>query len=214
MKTSLRVKCELASHRRCRTLVAILENPDNFINIASVIRNIDALGVSKLYIVSDKFTQSDFPKPGKCNKSAHVSKRWNPAVSANQWVYVKHFATTKECIDYTISKNYTSLVTSPHMKDAVNLPLLESDFTVFSKLAIWFGAESTGISQEALANAKGCIQIEMAGIVESLNLSVCTGIVLHFIASQRRTFSKLHGKVNTPDDHCASVNTYALLSEE
>src|SRR5215217_3850539 len=53
-KTSLRVKADLATKNRCNTCICVLENPDNFINIGSVLRNINAFGIAKLYIVDEK----------------------------------------------------------------------------------------------------------------------------------------------------------------
>jgi len=187
-KTSLRVKADNARNIRCCTLICVLENPTSIENIGTVIRNIDFLGISKLYIVSSKFTKNNFPELGRHNKNPS-NMLYRTSVSAVQWVYIHHFSTTSECFEYLEKNNYSSLCTSPHIKEQTNLPLLSSNFTKYKKLAIWFGNESHGISSEAIYKSQGCIQIEMCGIVESLNLAVCTGIILHFIASQRRQFS-------------------------
>lgn len=186
LKPPLRIKADHARHKRCQTLIAVLEDPSNVENVGAVIRNIDCLGISKLYIVSTKFTE--FAKPGRHN--VHSTNLMRTSVSAIRWVYVHPFETTSMCFDYLQANDFVSLVTSPHIQGHENnLALLDSNFTTYKKLAIWFGNEARGISQEAITRAKGCIQIEMCGIVESLNLSVCTGIVLHFIASQRRKYT-------------------------
>ncbi len=44
------------------------------------------------------------------------------------------------------------------------------------------------ISNLALERSKGCIDIEMYGIIESLNLTTSTGIILYEITKQRREF--------------------------
>lgn len=65
-----------------------------------------------------------------------------------------------------------------------NVDLYDGDFTK-NRLAVWFGNEARGISDEALENAAECIQIPMGGIVESLNLGTSTGIVLSYVGYQR-----------------------------
>ena len=51
MIETLRLKANRAKKFRCKNLIAVLENPKNLENIGSVVRNIDALGVQKLYVV-------------------------------------------------------------------------------------------------------------------------------------------------------------------
>ena len=65
------------------------------------------------------------------------------------------------------------------------------------KLAVWFGNESEGISTEGITNLsmssnfKGCLQLEMLGITESHNLSICYALVMSHIATTRRQFTHL-----------------------
>lgn len=69
------------------------------------------------------------------------------------------------------------------------------------KLAVWFGNEARGISDTAVSHSAACVQIEMYGIVESLNLATSTGIVLYEITKQRREYQKTHKgarKTNPP----------------
>lgn len=183
-KSSLRKKADNAKKMRCSTLICVLENPKNINNVSSVVRNIDALGIGKLYVV-DGFNL--LPK-GHWKESMRNDKNLsNISVSAIKWTYVRRFDTTKSCIDHIKKDGFLSMVTSPHLKGKDNFDLHEGNFTQ-KKLAVWFGNESCGISDEAIKESIGCIQIEMGGIVESLNLSVSTGIVLHQIATRRRKF--------------------------
>ncbi len=190
--SSLRVRANKAQQFRCKNLVCVLENPSNLENVGSVVRNIDALGVTMLYVVSTRFRAEDLNH--RPRNETHLNKSRKriqmSSVSANKWVYIHHFETTQACIDHLRSNHFASLVTSPHIQGLQNLSLLQSNFTSYKKLAVWFGCEAQGISAIAIENATGCIQIEMCGIVESLNLSVSTGIILHFIASQRRQYSQ------------------------
>lgn len=53
------------------------------------------------------------------------------------------------------------------------------------KLAVWFGNESRGVSDEVITKSEMCINIPMNGIIESLNLGTDTGIVLYEITTQK-----------------------------
>jgi len=51
-----------------------------------------------------------------------------------------------------------------------------------SKNIIFFGQEATGLSQEIIQAADSLLRIQRVGRVESLNLSVAAGIILHHFA--------------------------------
>ena len=176
-------------HLRNRYFICVLENPDNIVNIASAIRNISAFGVEKLYVIGAATILHDF-ESSRNNKGLT-----NISVGANKWVFVKHFDTTDECISHLKKNLYTIAVTSSHDKEKKNVNLYEGLFTQ-KRLAIWFGNESKGISDEAVNSADMCIQIPMGGIVESLNLGTSTGIILSYIGYQRLQFVYSHNKVN------------------
>ncbi len=119
------------------------------------------------------------------NKLPHNWSKWRTdtslrgvSASASKWVYVHVFSSTKECLTYLRKKGYVSKATSPHIYGKDNIMLDKAKFTD-RKLAIWFGNETRGLSDEALNAYKQCIQLPMSGIVESLNLSVTTGIILY-----------------------------------
>jgi len=84
--------------------------------------------------------------------------------------------------------NSVSVLTSPHIKGQKNAVLDEVDYTVFTKLAVWFGNESRGISELAVQRSEMCIGIPMFGMIESLNLGTTSGIVLYEVTKQRRDY--------------------------
>jgi tRNA (guanosine-2'-O-)-methyltransferase len=75
------------------------------------------------------------------------------------------------------------------VKGKQNYILHEADYT-HPKLAVWFGNESRGISDEAVERSDFCVSIPMFGIIESLNLGTTTGIVLYEITKQRRAYQE------------------------
>jgi len=182
IKSSLRKRAERAKKKRCKNLITVLENPKTIANVGSAIRNVDALGVEKLYVVDGYNLLPDDWQKMRANRSLNTI-----SVSAIKWAYVKRFNSTKECLEHLKDKGFTSFATSPHQKGNTNISLEDSVLTP-KKLAIWFGNESQGLSEEAIGNCQKCLQIQMGGIIESLNLGSSTGIVMYEATKQRRAF--------------------------
>ena len=116
------------------------------------------------------------------------------SASAVKWSFVKRFDSTADCIAHLRRNNFVSHVTSPHVKGKANAELSEVDYTIHAKLAVWFGNESMGISDEAVENAELCLSIPMFGMVESLNLGTTSGIVLYEVTTQRRAYQRMFRK--------------------
>ena len=186
MLSGLRIKANAAKKGRCKNLIAVLENPSDPKNIGAVIRNINALGVEKLYIIDENNIVPDNWDEMRTRKTLLKS-----SVSAVKWTFVKKFKSTQECIDHLNKNKYISVVTSPHIKGKTNVVLQDGDFTQ-KRLAVWFGNEARGISDLAVEHAIACVSIEMYGIIESFNLAVSTGIVLYEITKQRRAYQNTH----------------------
>ena len=49
------------------------------------------------------------------------------------------------------------------------------------KIAVVFGNEGAGVSEEILDKVNNLLKISMPGRAESLNVSVAAGIVMHYI---------------------------------
>jgi tRNA (guanosine-2'-O-)-methyltransferase len=181
-KSSLRQRAEAIKPYRCKNLIAVLENPTDIRNIGTVIRNVNALGVEKTYIVDSRHALPDDWEDMRNRKSLSET-----SVSAVKWSFVKRFDSTDVCLDHLEKNRFVSIVTSPHIKGRKNFVLHEADYTQ-PRLAIWFGNESRGISDIAINRSECCISIPMFGIIESLNLGTTTGIVLYEVTKQRRDY--------------------------
>ena len=182
-KPSVRARAEKIKDFRCKNLIAVIENPDDLRNIGTIIRNVNALGVEKAYVVTDQQSL-----PDDWQKMRTLSKLSAISASAIKWSFVKKFEHTDTCMDYLEKKGFVSAVTSPHIKGRKNVVLHEADYTKYKKLAIWFGNEGTGISDTAVKRSDLCINIPMYGMIESLNLGTSSGIVLYEVTKQRREF--------------------------
>lgn len=186
-KPSVRKRADAIKPFRCKNLIAVIENPADIKNIGTVIRNANAMGVEKVYVVDPKRALPDDWQ--ELREDRPMSKI---SVSAVKWTFVRRFDSTDECFDYLESKNYTSIVTSPHVKGKASIFLDEGDYTTQTKLAVWFGSENIGISDRAVERAELCVSIPMFGMIESLNLGTSSGIVLYEVTKQRRAYQSLY----------------------
>lgn len=183
-KPTLRERADKIKIFRCKNLIAVIENPMDMKNIGTIIRNVNALGVEKTYIVDSRKSLPDDWQEMRENKSL-----LGTSVSAIKWSFVKRFDSTEQCLDHLEKNRFVSIVTSPHIKGKDNFILHEADYTQ-TKLAVWFGNESRGISETAVARSAFCVSIPMFGIIESLNLGTTSGIVLYEVTKQRRAFQE------------------------
>ncbi|PID66104.1 MAG: rRNA methyltransferase [Gammaproteobacteria bacterium] len=191
--SNLRQRIRVIKPYQCKNLIAVLENPNDIKNIGTVIRNINALGVEKLYVVDSLGRLPNEWQDMREKKSLLAS-----SVSAIKWSFVKVFPDTQSCITHLHHKRFTSVVTSPHIKGRNNVVLHEGNYTQ-KRLAVWFGNESRGISDLAVANSEACINIEMFGVIESLNLATSTGIVLYEMTKQRRDYQSKYKRGRKTD---------------
>jgi tRNA (guanosine-2'-O-)-methyltransferase len=190
-KTSLRAKADKIKDFRCKNLIAVIEYPTDLRNIGTIIRNVNALGVEKAYVVTDDQSVPDDWQEMRGRRALHAV-----SASAIKWSFVRKFHDTESCLGHLEKKGFVSVVTSPHTKGRKNVILHEADYTKYKKLAVWFGNEGIGISRLALERSELCVNIPMFGIIESLNLGTSSGIVLYEITRQRREFqNKLKAKI-------------------
>lgn len=169
---------------RCKNLIAVIEEPENPRNIGTVIRNVNALGVEKVYVIDPRHVLSD-----DWQELRTEPKLTKLSVSAVKWTFLKRFNSTEECLAHLEKNRFVSIVTSPHVKGRDNVWLHEGDYTEHAKLAVWFGNEARGISDLAVERSAMCVSIPMFGMIESLNLGTSSGIVLYEVAKQRREYA-------------------------
>ncbi len=184
-KSSARKRADEIKPYRCKNLIAVLEDPHDIRNIGSVIRNVNALGVEKAYVVDPRRALPDDWQEMRERRS--LSKT---SVSAIKWSFVRRFDSTEECLAHLAKNRFASTVTSPHVKGKRNEVLHEADYTDFTKLAVWFGNEARGISDLAVEHSEMCVSIPMFGMIESLNLGTTSGIVLYEVTKQRRDYQE------------------------
>ena len=102
------------------------------------------------------------------------------AQRATEWLTVRDFASTKECLDELRATGHTIWVTDLSQQ-AVCLDQSITCEHVPRKLAICFGTEAVGCTPELLAGADKRVYLPLRGFADSLNLSVATALVIHHL---------------------------------
>ena len=210
-KRSVRARAEAIKPYRCKNLIAVLECPTEVRNVGTVIRNVNALGVEKVYVVDPTRSLTDDWQ--ELRERTSLSK---VSVSASKWTFVKRFDSTAECIAHLRKNNFFSVATSPHQKGKRNEILHDVDFTEHAKLAVWFGSEARGLSNEAIEACELCVNIPMFGMIESLNLGTTSGIVLYEVTKQRREYQsqfKKRGR-RVPIPAGKRIDPHAIIRDE
>ena len=186
----VRERAKVIKPYRCKNLIAIIENPNDIKNIGTIIRNVNALGIDKTYIIDPAKKLPENWQEMRERKS--LSKT---SVSAIKWSYVKRFDSTEDCLKHLERYRYVSIVTSPYIKGKKTVILHEGDYT-HPRVAVWFGNESQGVSDLAIERSEFSVTIPMFGIIESLNLGTTSGIVLYEIAKQRREYQEKYKRAS------------------
>lgn len=148
-------------NKRQNDLTIVLENVFDPHNISAVMRTCDAVGVQELYVLNTKIPRH---------------KKWGAksSSSAAKWLTVHQFTDATACFRQ-LRERYDKILTTHLSSDAIGLH--EIDFT--QKLALVFGNEHSGVSDEIRALADGNFIIPQVGIIRSLNISVACAVTLY-----------------------------------
>ncbi len=148
-------------------LRVVLEEVKNTHNASAVVRTCDAAGILNLDIISA--SEEPFPV--------------NEAIStrAEKWLQFHYYTSSTDCLTQLKAEGF-KIVATHLSKDS--LSYMDLDYT--QPLAVIFGNEAEGISEEALGVSDYKIRIPMVGMAQSLNLSVSVGIILYEAMKQRQ----------------------------
>ena len=163
-RRSERMKAVLA--RRQPDLTVVLENIHDPHNVSAILRSCDAVGVMQVELL---YTIEKFPRIGRKSSS-----------SANKWLDRRKHTSVAECFATLRAEGFAIYAT--HL-GADARPLYDLD--LLKKVALVFGNEHRGVSEEAARLADENFQIPMMGMIQSLNVSVACAVSLYEALRQR-----------------------------
>jgi tRNA (guanosine-2'-O-)-methyltransferase len=148
--------------RKQPNLQVMLENVHNSQNLSTIIRTSDAVGVLDIYYSS------------KENETLRIHKTITQG--AHRWTH-RHRVNDGDTVTFLQQKKKEGFqVVVTHLEERA-VSFRKVDYT--KPTLIVMGNEKEGVSDEIIAEATDVIVIPMQGMVQSLNVSVATALILY-----------------------------------
>lgn len=200
-------KAEAVLQWRTSRITVVVERCTNDHNYSAILRTAEALGVQHVWIIDAP------PQPTLLETEQGEVTMENPRINAgrpvpnvteeelkqralhhlfaqgaNDWLTVREFENTAECVKelrktghdiWVTDLSQEAVVMTPEGLSDDNNTSRSSNFELPSQLAIVFGTEAVGCSDEMLHAADKRVYLPLRGWADSLNLSVATSLCLH-----------------------------------
>ncbi len=155
--------------RRQPDLTVVIEDIHDPHNASAMLRSCDGVGVQGVHLV---YTVETPPRKAFARTTSG---------SAAKWIDIDVHDSVAACYHTLRSKGFRILATAvrPESESIYDVDLVQP-------IALVFGNEMRGLSEEAIALADGSIAIPMMGMVQSLNVSVACAVCLYEAFRQRR----------------------------
>jgi tRNA (guanosine-2'-O-)-methyltransferase len=167
---------EVVSHRT-RTLTLVMEALGDPQNVNAVLRTAEAFGVQEVHVVEGPMKAYD--------RNKKISQ------NADKWLEVVRWKAAGPCL--TALKERGFRIYATHLGEG-SRDLGELSFA--SPVALVFGNEHRGVSEEALALADLRYAIPMRGFTRSFNVSVAAAVSLFRAVERRQAERGRHGDLD------------------
>ena len=151
---------------RTRHMTVVLEDVYQSHNAAAVLRSCDCFGIQDVHVVE---ANNPFNPAG------------DVAVGSSKWVDYYPHPDIQSAYKELRHQGYRIVATTPHTNDT-----LITDLDISSPIALIFGTELTGLSQQAIDLADEYVKIPMYGFTESFNISVSVALSLFNLTERLR----------------------------
>lgn len=189
MRTERKERMDEVLNKRQPDLIIVMENVEDPHNIGAVLRTADSVGVQEIYVINTLI-------------GIHEFRKKRSSGSADKWLTIKHFYSVKECVDELRKKGLQIWAT--HL--GTNAQSLYSiDLT--QPVALVFGRERGGLSDEMLSHCDGNFIIPQVGMIQSLNISVACAVSLYEAFRQREIAGKYNGDCQVAAEARAEIMT-------
>ena len=140
-------------------VLPVIEDVYQFRNAAAIVRSVEACGFHKIVAMESQ---------NKFNPNLRVTK------GAETWVEVERLPHSLDSIEMIKNRGYKIVAVSPE-NNATLLP----DFQITEPVALVFGTEAEGVTDEILDFADETLAIPMYGFTRSFNVSVAAAICVY-----------------------------------
>ncbi len=149
-------------------LIVVLNNIRSLYNVGSIFRTADGMGVQKIFLCGI----TPIPPDNQITKTA---------LGAEKSVTWKFFECAAEAVEQAKSEGY-QIILLEQTQNSISY----QNFFPSLPVCLVLGNENAGVSDELLELADASVEIEMAGLKNSLNVSVAFGIVGYHISNAYR----------------------------
>ena len=149
---------------RLASVVTVVEAVHRRHNTSAILRSGEAFGVHEVHMITGPF------RPAK-----------GAARGAERWLELHQHQQTGPCIEALQARGFRVVVAD--LQDDAHTP---DSVPVDGPVAIVFGNELEGVSEEARQRADGAVVVPMMGLTESLNVSVAAACILQRVTTRRR----------------------------
>eukprot|EP00850_Spirogloea_muscicola_P001965 SM000007S20925 [mRNA] locus=s7:1084933:1086636:+ [translate_table: standard] len=160
---------------RTYSVLPVVEGLVDLGNIGAVCRTAEALGCQGLHVI-------DTARNQRFKKNRSVS------MGSDKWLDVELWEGTECCIRSLRARGYRIAVT---LIAPDSVPIYDMDWTI--PTAVILGNEKEGVSDKAVQLSDVRCSIPIGGMVDSFNISVAAGIILHHAARSRIAQQGFHG---------------------
>ena len=147
-------------------LTVVCENIHDPHNVSAILRSCDAVGIETVRLL---YNTTAFPKLGK-----------KSSASAKKWIETVPFGDAESLRDSLKSQSF--IIYATHL-EAEAVSIHDIDWTQPSAIVV--GNEHNGVSESILAIADRVVYVPMFGMIQSLNVSVATAVILYEACRQR-----------------------------
>ncbi len=144
-------------------LIVVLDDVRSLNNIGSVFRTADAFLVQEIHLCGI----TAIPPHREIQKTALG------ATESVNWKYFNHIS---DSIKF-LKKHGFKIYAIEQADNSISLNQLKINNP--DNIAVIMGNEIKGVNDSILSDLDGCIELEQYGTKHSLNISVCSGIVIH-----------------------------------
>ena len=174
--------------KRQANLTVVLENVQDPHNASAVMRTCDAVGIQEVYILTTKIPR-------------HKKWGYRSSSSALKWLTIHEFDNLEECVT-ALRKKFSKILTTHLSSDAVSL----HDINFTESIALVFGNEHAGVTEEFRALADGNFIIPQMGIIQSLNISVACAVSI-YEAMRQKMVAGHYNQASLPKEQMDSLLT-------
>jgi tRNA (guanosine-2'-O-)-methyltransferase len=188
-------RLEAVLSKRQNNLTVVLEDVWDPHNISAVMRSCDAVGVQEIFVVNTQLKHQQ--QWGKRSSS-----------SADKWLTIRQFNNISECFS-VIRTKYGKVLTTHLSKDSVSL----YDLKLTDSVALVFGNENSGVSEDVRALADGNFIIPQMGMIQSLNISVACAVSLYEAYRQKQKAGHYEQPSLSPAEYTVLRHQWGLTNE-